>query len=155
MSRRGLLSSFALMLLGFLLRDDAGAQVPASSDNEQRQPMSQQSGHNRESGEASGKQPSGARMREGTRLAEMVGTIVQNGNRYQFLDEKQGQPLTLLENLALERVLRIQQAYFGTIRWQISGTVTEFRGQNYLLLERAMLRRVEKASPSAAPSDRQ
>lgn len=143
------------MLLGSLSRDAFGAQVPAGGDAEQAQSVSQQSGQNPQTSETSGKQPSGARLREGTRLAEMVGTIVQNGNRYQFLDEKQGQPLTLLENLALERVLRIQQAYFGTIRWQISGTVTEFRGQNYLLLERAMLRRVEKASPSAAPSDRQ
>ncbi|ASV75020.1 hypothetical protein THTE_2418 [Thermogutta terrifontis] len=81
----------------------------------------------------------------------MTGTLRPAGERYVFFSEDARYRLVVLENLALERLLRVQNTYAGNVFWKVWGTVTEFRGQNYLLLKRSLFDRVEAASPSAPP----
>jgi hypothetical protein len=45
-----------------------------------------------------------------------------------------------LENLALERVARIVSESPDQLQWSVSGMVTEYRGQNYLLITTALLK---------------
>jgi hypothetical protein len=45
--------------------------------------------------------------------------------------------LTTLENLALERIADAMRVDSADNRWVVTGRVTEFRGQNYLWIERA------------------
>lgn len=87
------------------------------------------------------------RVREGTVLPETAGVIRQTGDRYSFFATSGTLRLVVLENLALERLLLAQQTYPGTVIWQIRGVMTEFKGQNYLLIERGILHRVEATPP--------
>ena len=54
-----------------------------------------------------------------------------------------------LENLNLERVALANNKATNRQEWFVSGTVTEFRGVNYLLIEKAVLKeQVEVATAS-------
>ena len=95
------------------------------------------------------------RFREGTRVSDLVGIVRQTGQRYTFFVEAEGSRFVLLENLMLERIMRSQASHPGIVQWKVSGTVTEFQGQNYLLIEHALLRggAFEEAKP-ATPQKR-
>ena len=97
--------------------------------------------------------PPKQRLREGTQMVDRVGTVRLSGQRYVFHDPQDGTELRLLENLALERVIRTQDELREDRPWTISGVVTEYQGENFLLLTRA----VAKSSPpstSAAQTGR-
>lgn len=92
----------------------------------------------------------GERLREGTRLTDVVGSFQAAGDRISFHpDGKGGESYRVLENLSLERI----DGYLGSARgiptWTVSGIVTEFRGSNYLLVTKAIVRTV--GDPSATP----
>jgi|GEM_PF-1693145 len=105
----------------------------------------------RSSSSRAGPNDSRPRLREGTTLEAMTGTLRPAGDRYMFFSEDGKHRLVVLENLALERLLRVQSAYAGNVFWKVWGTVTEFRGQNFLLLKRSLFDRVDTANPSALP----
>jgi hypothetical protein len=88
------------------------------------------------------------RVREGSRLAGQLGEFRETGGRITFYPEGSSNSLLLLENLALERVsLELEQ---GTRKWSVSGTITEYLGLNYLLIDRAVLKQrsaVDAAEP--------
>lgn len=90
------------------------------------------------------------RLREGTRVADLVGSVRQTGQRYTFFVATDGRRFVLLENLMLERIVRSQANHPGTVQWKVLGTVTEFQGQNYLLIEHALLRGGLGEDPKAA-----
>ncbi|MGB4728430.1 MAG: hypothetical protein WBH86_13580, partial [Thermogutta sp.] len=69
------------------------------------------------------------------------------GRRYTFFVAANSNRFVLLENLMLERILRAQASHGVTIQWKISGTVTEFQGQNYLLIEHALLHASSQEEP--------
>lgn len=79
-----------------------------------------------------------ARWREGHEVEHLEGTVLRSGDRLIFVAED-GRRLTLLENLALERVLGYLNEEDAAYDWTVSGRVTEFRGSNYLLLRTAHL----------------
>ena len=85
------------------------------------------------------------RLREGMKLVNRVGELREAGGRIAFYPDGGTHSLQLLENLALERVSRdLDQT---NRKWSVTGIVTEFRGGNYLLLHRAVLKaRVSSAS---------
>ncbi len=95
---------------------------------------------------AAGANVSQPRLREGTALEAITGTLRPAGERYVFFSEDGKHRLVVLENLALERLLRVQSAYAGNVFWKVWGTVTEFRGQNFLFLKRSLFDRVEVES---------
>jgi hypothetical protein len=80
------------------------------------------------------------RQREGTKLIEQVGTFEFLGDRAAFLPSGAKESYRVLENLALERVSRQTIDTRGQQEWTISGTLTEFKGANYLLITKAVAR---------------
>ncbi len=96
-----------------------------------------------------GEPGSGERQREGTRLTDVVGRFELAGERVTFYPANQGaagkESYRLLENLALERVGQVLSESRARQDWTISGTLTEFRGANYLLLQKAVI----KSAPPA------
>ena len=76
------------------------------------------------------------RMREGQPLVNAIGRF-SGGDRYTFKTE--GSSFRVLENLNLERIATVVEDD-AQAQWLISGTITEFRGANYLLITRAVLK---------------
>ncbi len=85
------------------------------------------------------------RLREGMKFVEQIGELKDSGGRITFYPDGQTQSLQLLENLALERVSGDLDRTHR--KWSVTGIITEFKGSNYLLLHRAVLKaRSTKAS---------
>jgi hypothetical protein len=81
------------------------------------------------------------RRREGGKLTDQRGRIERRGERYVFLAENSTLHYIVLENLMLERVATVlDESAGGQLNWNVSGTITEFRGSNYILLQRAVVK---------------
>jgi len=78
-------------------------------------------------------------LREGTVLKNLAGTFKLAGDRITFCPSDQEAAFPVLENLALERIWGMLESVGGR-SWSVSGTVTEYRGRNYLLIDRAVVR---------------
>jgi hypothetical protein len=87
-----------------------------------------------------GDRTSGERQREGTRLTDVNGRFELAGDRVMFYPAAGRESYRLLENLALERVGQVLSESRSKQEWTISGTLTEFRGANYLLLTKAVIK---------------
>lgn len=83
---------------------------------------------------------SGERQREGTRLTDVSGRFELAGDRITFHPASGRESYRLLENLALERVAQVLSESRAKQDWTVSGTLTEFRGANYLLLTKAVIK---------------
>ncbi|MHB8953084.1 MAG: hypothetical protein ACYC4U_08885 [Pirellulaceae bacterium] len=83
--------------------------------------------------------PPARRVREGTSLQHVPGTFQVSGDRILFCPADGTARLPVLENLALERVWQMIDE-LGDRAWSVSGTLTEYRGRNFLLIERAVVR---------------
>jgi hypothetical protein len=78
------------------------------------------------------------RLREGMKFVNRVGELREAGGRILFYPDGDTRSLQLLENLALERVSDdLDQTQR---KWSVTGIITEYRGGNYLLLHRAVLK---------------
>ena len=88
---------------------------------------------------ASEKPAAGIQLREGGELADQRGYFKQVRDRLMFFTADGKRQLLGLENLALERVQRVVSDNPTPQDWLVSGTVTEFRGANYLLVRRAII----------------
>jgi hypothetical protein len=84
--------------------------------------------------------PGNRRLREGTELVEHVGHFEMAKERLVFVSDRGGVRLVGLENLNLERISQTIANSPSQLTWKISGIVTEFRGTNYLLVRRALLK---------------
>jgi len=82
----------------------------------------------------------GSIAREGTELTEHHGQFKANGGRWVFHSIDGTLHLTVLENLALERVTRMNNESDRALDWVIEGVVTEFQGDNFLLLTQARVK---------------
>lgn len=81
------------------------------------------------------------RQREGVKLTDRRGRFERRGERYVFLSDAPVSQFMVLENLMLERVANVlADAAGGQLRWSVSGTITEYRGVNYVLLDRAVVK---------------
>lgn len=83
------------------------------------------------------------RLREGAKLTDVHGRFELTGERVAFYPADGSDTLPVLENLALERTAQILQDSRGKQEWIVSGVITEFRGSNYLLLTKAIVRSTE------------
>lgn len=79
------------------------------------------------------------RLREGTQLVDQPGSFQRTSGRLVF-QASDGRRYVGLENLNLERVAQVVVDNPAQLDWFVSGTVTEYRGSNYLLIKRATLR---------------
>lgn len=81
----------------------------------------------------------GSQLREGSEFLDQRGYFKQVRDRVIFFTADGKRQLVGLENLALERVQRSVSDNPTQQDWIVSGTATEFRGANYLLIRRAIL----------------
>lgn len=79
------------------------------------------------------------RIREGTTIQAATGWFKRSGDRIEFQPTGENVKFVVLENLALERVAAELEGEV-TLVWQIDGTITEFHGRNYLLVDRAFVK---------------
>jgi hypothetical protein len=92
---------------------------------------------------------SSLRMREGTKLTDQLGDFQKSGDRYNFYPLEGKGVLRVLENLALERVAGVLLDDPSPRTWSVSGVLTEYRGENFLLITRAVLKsRGARPTPS-------
>lgn len=75
-------------------------------------------------------------LREGARVESKMMIVRSGSESLIFETEDEKQSLEALENLALERVVQAVRADASDKRWLVTGQVTEYRGRNYILLER-------------------
>lgn len=92
----------------------------------------------------------GSRLREGLELKDEVGEFRDAGGRIAFYPANRKVTLTVLESLALERVYSELEQRLERRRWSVSGTVTEYRGGNYLQITRAVMK--PKTESTAEPT---
>jgi len=94
----------------------------------------------------------GERLREGTRISDVSGSFQFSGDRASFHPDgkgDKGESFRVLENLALERIISELGRARGTLQWTVSGTVTEFKNTNYLLVTKAVVQ--SHGESAAAP----
>lgn len=75
-------------------------------------------------------------LREGTQLDDVKGRFTQSGDRTLFIEEGTNRTTKCLENLWLQRIVSSQKSD-RKITWQVTGKVTEFEGENFLIIELA------------------
>lgn len=80
------------------------------------------------------------RLREGFKLVDQLGEFQRSGDQYSFFAKETYGVLRVLENLALERVARVLDDNPSMRVWSVTGVVTEYRNENYLLITRAVLK---------------
>jgi hypothetical protein len=73
-------------------------------------------------------------------LTDIHGRFELSGDRVTFFPGAGRDSYRLLENLALERVAQVISESRTRQEWMVSGTLTEFRGANYLLLTKAVIK---------------
>ena len=88
------------------------------------------------------------RLREGATLVDEPGRFETAGERLSFVPSKGDAKYVVLENLNLERVARVLGENPDARQWSVSGTITEYRGGNYLIVTRAILK--SRSRPGAA-----
>ena len=79
-------------------------------------------------------------LREGTKIDNLVGEFQVTGDRTTFVTDDGERSFVGLENLNLERVVRILSDKPEQLQWSVSGTITEYQGQNFLAITRAVFK---------------
>ena len=77
-------------------------------------------------------------MREGALLSEVKGRFRKQGERLLFIEDGTNKSFKCLENLSLQRMEASQQDDDRKVAWIVSSKVTEFKGENFLLVEKAI-----------------
>jgi hypothetical protein len=94
------------------------------------------------------------RWREGTRLYQVQGVFATNGDRLQFTTADGKVQILTTENLLAERVLRSIQESSDSLTWTVQGTMTEFKGGNFLTLNYAsIMAKKPKLAAKELPTD--
>lgn len=76
-------------------------------------------------------------VREGARIESKIMRAKLAGENIVWEADDSKKSFDSLENLALERVLQAVHADGSERPWIVTGTITEFKGRNFILLERA------------------
>lgn len=75
-------------------------------------------------------------LREGARVVNQLVTCRGTGERLMVELPQAAGPVVALENLAAQRILQAIMDDIGSAQWIINGSITEFQGRNYILLDR-------------------
>jgi len=95
--------------------------------------------------------PRAKRLREGTAFKDQHVFFRQTGDRTVLYTVENSQRFTCLENLALERILTTVQEKPERQFWKIDGEFTEFRGENFVLIRRAVVAQAPVAAIPVTP----
>jgi len=118
----------AVAMLGMLLLGAKGSPNAVGDRQQRRLPPSDETAR-------------AERLREGTKLVGQVGYFKMSGDRATFFAKDGERRFVGLENLNLARIVNtIADAPTAKIEWTVDGTITEYRGANYLLVTRAVRR---------------
>ena len=98
-----------------------------------------------------GATPTPSAIREGTELIDTVGQFRLTGERVAFFPADGKGRFLVLENLNLQRIVRILGDTTIPLDWKVSGEVTEYRGSNYLYVRSAVLKVGMEVREDAAP----
>ncbi|MDR0336736.1 MAG: hypothetical protein LBI18_06560 [Planctomycetaceae bacterium] len=79
------------------------------------------------------------RNREGTLFQGEKVFFRQTGNRTTLYTTEDNERFVCLENLNLERILKAIEQQPSRAIWKVDGEFTEFRGENYVLIRRAVM----------------
>jgi hypothetical protein len=79
------------------------------------------------------------RTREGTTFQGKRVFFRQTGNRTTLYTIDSNERFVCLENLNLERILKSIEENPDQGTWKIDGVFTEFRGENYVLIQRSVI----------------
>jgi len=109
------------------------AQAPAPS-----QPAQPEAAKSPES--ASPSHENRFRLREGTEIVDKLGLFRMTGDRATFFTEDGTGRYVGLENLNIERISRTISENPEELQWRVTGVITEYRGGNFLLVQRAVLK---------------
>ena len=90
-------------------------------------------------------------LREGTKIDNQLGLFQVTGDRTTFVTDDGERNFVGLENLNLERVVRILSDKPEQLQWSVSGAITEYQGQNFLTITRAVF----KSKSSESRTNRQ
>ncbi len=93
------------------------------------------------------------RLREGTELQDARGYFRFVHDRVVFFRTEGESRYVGLENLNLERIVAEITNNPTQLEWTVVGTITEYRGTNYLLVRRAILSRSAPAFVAPATSN--
>jgi hypothetical protein len=130
------LPGVAWMFAGALLLGAALSGAPASKATEEdTRPTSPPANHG-----SSTSPLDGLRVREGTEIVDQPGHFQRTGDRVIFSTADGKRRFIGLENLNLERIARTVADSPPTLQWGVTGTITEYRGTNFLLIHRAILK---------------
>jgi hypothetical protein len=77
------------------------------------------------------------RRREGDRLDQQLGSFRQLDGQVVFVTLEDKAEFSVLPNLNLERIERLLGDSPERSIWKVTGTITEYRGANWLLISRA------------------
>ena len=93
------------------------------------------------------------RIREGTAFKNMFVTILQqaDGRTVVYTVEDNQRRFECLKNLTLERVLTTMQEKPERQYWKIEGEFTEFHGENFVLIRRAVVAHSPAANGANVP----
>lgn len=90
-----------------------------------------------------------SKLREGSKLIDQIGEFQRSGDQFSFFAKENYGGLRVLENLALERIARVLDDNPSMRLWSVTGVVTEYRNENYLLITRAVVKAQSKPKASA------
>ena len=88
-------------------------------------------------------------LREGGEIVNQAGYFHATGNRLAFESADKKRTFIALENRNLERVAQAIAENAKQLEWIVSGTISEYRGENFLLVNRAELKSRFRSSDSA------
>lgn len=136
LSGRPIYLTLALLSLGFAIAmaRDAGSQARETA------PAAEAVVANSSLPPSANAAQSQKRLREGTVLVDMVGHFKRTGERATFYKSGSKHGMGVLENLNLQRVIEGITVNSDQLAWVVSGTVTEFKNRNYLLIDRVVLK---------------
>lgn len=141
----------AVVVLGSTILLSAQEITPPEGDLVRQNPVGEFGRQNRFPAQHREKAVANAnlRLREGLVITDRGGFFRHDGDGAVFITED-GYELTALPNLNLERIIRTLKSAdeAQSIRWSVSGKVTEFSGRNYLLISRAVYK---SSVPPPAP----
>ena len=81
------------------------------------------------------------RIREGTAFKDLHVFFRQIDDRTALYTVEDNRRFMCLENLALERILTTMQEMPERYYWKVDGEFTEFRGENFIIIRRAVVAR--------------
>jgi hypothetical protein len=95
--------------------------------------------------------PRTQRIREGTAFKGKIVFFRQTGDRTVLYTAEDNQRFYCLENLTLERILTAIREKPEYQFWKLDGEFTEFRGENFVLIRRAVITQAPIDSVPSAP----